>query len=262
MSPENTSTPLRVLVVDDEFPIAFSLARVLERAGYESETALNADQAMEVASSFRPDLLLTDYDMPGLNGFELGKSMKRLLPGCKVMLLSGRELRVTSRPYVDEGYKFPLLSKPMDPAMLLKALKEDDPAECTEPPRLKILHVDDVESHRYSVTRLLKHAGFEVCNASTGAEAIAQALDESPDLVLLDIHLPDMNGFEVCRRLKESPATAATTVVHLTATAVDPDSAKQSMQAGADGFMTEPFIPAELIARLRSFIQVRYLSQS
>ncbi len=261
MFPEKLPTALRVLVVDDEFPIAVSLARVLERAGYDPQTANNADQAMEVAARFRPDLLLTDYDMPGLNGLELGVKIKKMLPGCRVVLLSGHSLQVASGPYAEKGYTFPMLSKPLHPAALLGALKEDDLPPSTPSRRLKVLHVDDVETHRYSVTRLLQHAGFDVCDASTGAEAIEQVADQMPDLVLLDINLPDISGFEVCRRLKESPATAAMTIVHLTASSADAESAKHSVQVGADGFVTEPFVPAELIARLRSFMQLRYLSQ-
>ena len=261
MSPENVASALRVLVVDDEFPIAFSLARVLERAGYEARTAKNADQAMEVAAQFRPDLLLTDYDMPGQNGLELAVRIKKMLPGCRVVLLSGHSLQVVSGPYADKGYTFTLLSKPLHPSALLDALQEHDLPPSTRSRPLKVLHVDDVETHRYSVTRLLQHAGFEVCDAATGAEAIARAADQAPDLVLLDVNLPDMNGFEVCRRLKQSPATATMTVVHLTATSANPESAKQSAQVGADGFVTEPFVPGELIARLRSCMQLRYLSQ-
>jgi len=242
MSPENFSTRLRVLVVDDEFPIAFSLAHVLERAGYEAKTARNGDEALAVSAEFRPDVLLTDFSMPGLNGFELAVSIKKALPACRVVMLSGHELRVPSDPYAKRGYTFLM-------------------PQGSEERRLKVLHVDDIESHRYSVTRLLTHAGFDVCNAATGAEAIALAAEESPDLILLDVHLPDMNGFEVCRRLKESPETADVTVVHLTATAANSDSAEQSVQVGADGFLTEPFTPEELIARLRSFMQMRYLAQ-
>ena len=260
MSPENFSTRLRVLVVDDEFPIAFSLAHVLERAGYEAKTARNGDEALAVSAEFRPDVLLTDFSMPGLNGFELAVSIKKALPACRVVMLSGHELRVPSDPYAKRGYTFLMLSKPLHPEALLAALQQEMP-QGSEERRLKVLHVDDIESHRYSVTRLLTHAGFDVCNAATGAEAIALAAEESPDLILLDVHLPDMNGFEVCRRLKESPETADVTVVHLTATAANSDSAEQSVQVGADGFLTEPFTPEELIARLRSFMQVRYLAQ-
>ncbi len=260
MTLENDPTPLRVLVVDDEYPIAFSLAHVLERAGYEAKTARNGDEALVMAAEFRPDVLLTDFSMPGLNGFELAVATKRLLPGCRVVLLSGHQLQAPADPYAKKGYSFLMLSKPLHPESLLSALQAEMP-ENTEPRRLKVLHVDDTESHRYSVSRLLTHAGFEVCDASTGAEAIAKAADQSPDLILLDVNLPDMNGFEVCRRLKQNPETATMTIVHLTASSTNQESAEQSVQVGADGFLTEPFVPAELIARLRSFLQLRYLSE-
>ena len=65
-----------------------------------------------------------------------------------------------------------------------------------------VLHVDDHEAHRYPVSRLLRRAGFNVQEAACGAEALEQVL-KFPDLVLLDVHLPDIDGFEVCRRLRE-----------------------------------------------------------
>lgn len=250
---------LRVLVVDDEFPIAFSLSQVLQRAGYATQTATAGREALKLAASFMPDLLLTDYAMPGMDGLSLAVEVKKMLPACRIVLLSGHELAVPSTPYAKKGYKFALLSKPLHPESLLNVLQDQMPATSAQV-RPKILHVDDVEPHRYSLTRMLEHAGFEVITASNGSEAIALALHDSPDLVLLDIHLPDINGFEVCKRIKENPETSQLMIVHLTATAVDSESAAKSASAGADGFLTEPFIPAELVAKLRSYLQVRYMA--
>ena len=169
--------------------------------------------------------------------------------------------RISSRsaPYATRGYNFLLLTKPVPPDELLLRMRDEvKSAQLTEQ-HPTILHVDDVESHRYSVTRLLQHAGFDVTGAETGADAIAQAIDHPPDLVLLDINLPDMSGFDVCKQLKESPETARVTVVHLTASSGNPESAALSANVGAAEFLTQPFIPAELIARLRSILQAKYL---
>jgi DNA-binding response OmpR family regulator len=117
--------------------------------------------------------------------------------------------------------------------------------------------VDDVESHRYSVTRLLEHA---VSKSRPRIPAQTQ-LENPPDLVLLDINLPDMSGFEVCKQLKESPETTGVTVVHLTASPTSPEAAAHSAHVGADEFLTQPFTPSEVIARLRSLLQTKYLVQ-
>ena len=94
MGPEKKITPpsrLKVLVVDDEYSIAFSLGKILEHAGYETEWALNGEKAIEIAKRFRPDFLLTDFAMPGIDGLELAVEINKLLPACRVILLSGHE---------------------------------------------------------------------------------------------------------------------------------------------------------------------------
>src|SRR4051812_31489097 len=97
-----------------------------------------------------------------------------------------------------------------------------------------ILNVNDDEAGRYTVTRLLRQDGFEVVEASTGKEGIGLALERQPGLVILDIGLPDMSGYEVCRRLKRDSRTQAISVLHLTANALSTDNKVQSIEEGAD----------------------------
>ena len=81
-----------------------------------------------------------------------------------------------------------------------------------------ILNVDDNEPGRYATTRILSRAGFQVIEASTGKEALRLARSASPQLIVLDINLPDMNGIEVCRQIKTDPQTAMTMVLQVSAT--------------------------------------------
>jgi CheY-like chemotaxis protein len=71
-----------------------------------------------------------------------------------------------------------------------------------------ILHVDDNETNRYVITRILQNAGLTVVEAATGAEGLAEIGRHGPDLVILDVNLPDFNGFEICRQIKSNPETA------------------------------------------------------
>src|SRR5947209_8711715 len=86
------------------------------------------------------------------------------------------------------------------------------------PEKKTILHVDDNDANRYAVSRSLTKAGFDVTEATSGAQAL-EMVDKNPDLVILDIRLPDINGFEVCRRIKTNPQTKRIPVLHLSASA-------------------------------------------
>jgi signal transduction histidine kinase len=119
-----------------------------------------------------------------------------------------------------------------------------------------VLNVDDYSPGRYSRTRILRQAGFTVHEAATGEQALA-ALIHRPDLVLLDVNLPDINGFQVCKRIKENPDTAGTLVLHMSASSLLPTDQIAGLEGGADGYLTEPVEPAVLIATIKSLLRLR-----
>ncbi|KIG08035.1 multi-sensor hybrid histidine kinase [Burkholderia sp. MR1] len=120
-----------------------------------------------------------------------------------------------------------------------------------------ILNVDDNDGARYAKTRILSRAGFNVIEAGTGTAALERVRAESPDLVLLDVKLPDINGLEVCRQIKASPETASTLVLQTSAAAVHSLDRIRGLEGGADSYLTEPVEPAELIAHVRALLRVR-----
>ena len=119
-----------------------------------------------------------------------------------------------------------------------------------------ILNVDDNEPGRYATTRILNRAGFQVIEAGTGKEALRLARSASPQLVILDINLPDMNGIDVCRQLKTDPQTAATMVLQVSATNIGLLDRVRSLSAGADSFLIEPVEPEELEAVARALLRL------
>ncbi|AET92129.1 PAS/PAC sensor hybrid histidine kinase [Burkholderia sp. YI23] len=120
-----------------------------------------------------------------------------------------------------------------------------------------ILNVDDNDGARYAKTRILSRAGFNVIEAPTGTAALESVRAEAPDLVLLDVKLPDINGLEVCRQIKASPETAGTLVLQTSAAAVHSLDRIRGLEGGADSYLTEPVEPAELIAHVRALLRVR-----
>src|SRR5262245_24317662 len=124
-----------------------------------------------------------------------------------------------------------------------------------EPPA-RILHVNGHEETRSMVARRLELAGFSVIDAATGAEALRKARAENPDVMILDVKLPDMSGLEVCRLLKASLDTASICVLQTDATFVT-DEKVEGLESGADGYLTHPFEPAELIATVHALLRIR-----
>lgn len=119
-----------------------------------------------------------------------------------------------------------------------------------------ILNVDDNEPGRYATTRILNRAGFQVIEAGTGREALRLARSASPQLVVLDVNLPDMSGIDVCRQLKTDPATAGIMVLQVSATNIAVLDRVSSLSAGADSFLVEPMEPEELEAVARALLRL------
>ncbi len=120
-----------------------------------------------------------------------------------------------------------------------------------------ILNVDDNMPSLYAKSRVLRHAGFTVLEAQTGKDALQLAASAKPDLILLDVHLPDMSGYEVCRQIKSEISTAQLFVLHISASSLDARSRTHGLEGGADGYLTEPVAPEELIATIRAFLRLR-----
>ncbi len=126
----------------------------------------------------------------------------------------------------------------------------------TAPPR--ILVVDDTPVNLKLLADLLGAKGYGVVTASAGPEALEKVEKEHPDLVLLDVMMPGMSGYEVCRKIRENPATAMLPVVMVTA--LDPAQERvKGIEAGADDFLMKPINQQELLARVRSLLRIKAL---
>lgn len=128
------------------------------------------------------------------------------------------------------------------------------------PLRGKILVVDDTEPNIRLLRALLAGAGYEVVTASCGTEGIAAATRENPDLILLDIMMPDLTGFEVCQRLRAAPETRQTPIVFLTALHEMEDHMR-AVDVGGDDVLTKPINKLELLLRVKSLLRVRELME-
>ena len=120
----------------------------------------------------------------------------------------------------------------------------------------RVLVVDDTEGNRYAVTRLLRGAGMEVVEAENAAQAFACLSAVVPDLVVLDLNLPDVSGHDVLRAIKSSPETAAVPVMHVSASYITNADRAYGLEHGADAYLTHPLDPDVFVATARALLRV------
>ncbi len=119
--------------------------------------------------------------------------------------------------------------------------------------RKRILIVEDQEDNRRILRDRLTNAGYELIEAVTGEEGVTLAETEHPDLILMDIQLPGLDGYEAARRIKANPALRKIPILAVTSYALSGDDAK-AFEAGCEGYVTKPFSPRALMAKVREYL--------
>lgn len=117
----------------------------------------------------------------------------------------------------------------------------------------RILVIEDTEDNRRILRDLLTHAGFALTEAGDGERGVALALAEKPDLILMDMQLPIVDGYEAARRIKADPTMRATPIIAVTSYALAGDEEK-ARAAGCDAYVTKPFSPRQLLAKVKELL--------
>ena len=122
--------------------------------------------------------------------------------------------------------------------------------------RKRILVIEDQEDNRQIVRDLMAASGYELIEATTGEEGIAAAARERPDLILMVIQLPGIDGYEVTRRIKANPQLKSIPIIAVTSYALSGDD-KKAFAAGCDGYVTKPYSPRLLLAKIREYLPAK-----
>lgn len=198
---EGTQTPTTtsILIVDDEVNMRSTLGDILKDEGYEIATAENGEQAVEMCHERVYDVILMDVRMPGINGVEAFRQIRRLQAGAKVILMTAYSLDELKRTALDEG-AIAFLPKPLDIESVLKLISEVK--------NTAILVVEDEEHTAATLSNTLKKQGYRV--TVTGSPHAALELVEQIrfDIIFIDAKLPVMNGLELYLAIKEVTPTS------------------------------------------------------
>ena len=249
---------------------------ILEKEGWKVSEAENGRVALECMERERPSLILLDLMMPEMDGFEFAARVRRNAGwrSIPIVVLTAHDLSSEERRRLN-GYVETILQKAGDSReALLHQLRDllDDytaPRALTMPEARrkasdfylrrfskampKILLVEDNEMNRDMLSRRLQRKGYQVVLALDGQSGVEMAQTEAPDLVLMDMSLPVLDGWEATRRLKADAATRHIPVIALTAHAMSSDREK-ALEAGCDDYDTKPVELPRLLAKIEALL--------
>ncbi len=271
---EKFTAPDAVVLVVDDMPMNLAVFKsLLKRTAVQIDTASSGDDGLALAHDKKYDIIFLDHMMPEKDGIETLHELRAQEgnPNLQTptVCLTANAISGAREQYLSEGFD-DYLTKPVDAGrleeMLMRYLPEEklhepaekaapDPVELTETPTILIAD-DDTAICTLAASILGKSFRVESCNS--GAETPDRAAALKPDLILLDINLGDMSGFDVLRTLRGTSATSEIPVVFLTG-ASDEESEIKGFRGGAADFVRKPFVPEVLIQRARRIIALDHL---
>lgn len=234
----------KIMVVDDEPELLLTITEILEDAGYEVFGVDDGYKAIELASQEAFALVLMDIRLPGIHGVEAYRRIRSLCPGTPVIMMTGYAVESLVAQALEEG-AYTVLYKPLDISVLLKAMEEVLDAPC-------ILVVDDEPDARDSVRLIFEDLGYRVALAGNGNEAVTHAESKHYDVILMDIGMPGIDGFEACRQIVASDPSAK--IIIVTAHEIG-HCARQALMAGAFSLLSKPVEPENMVNLVDSLVR-------
>jgi CheY-like chemotaxis protein len=236
--------PALALVVDDDDKSAELLRLQLHSAGFRVVRAATAEAALELATRETPDLVTLDINLPGINGWEFLERFRQMPRFAKIPVVIVSVVADRSRGLALGANQ--VLQKPVIRQDLMRALLALGFASNGTQPQT-LLVIDDDPKTVQLLANYLTPAGFKLLSALGGQEGIEMALRALPELIVLDLMMPEVNGFDVVDSLKRDPATATIPIIILTAQSI---SAQERAQLGNDvqqvleksGFRQDQFV--------------------
>ncbi|OWK45317.1 response regulator [Fimbriiglobus ruber] len=259
-------TASHVLIIDDDPAALELLARTLAREGYQVEVAENGGAGLRAVRERPPAAITLDVDMPGMDGWAFLSSVKADPKLALIPVIMITTVDEKSRGFSEGAADY--LLKPVDRARLLTVLRKLTPApqgrapipdapEAVGPSPGRVLVVEDDVSNRSILVRMLRKEGWDVAEADTGRTALAAVAETAPDLILLDMGLPDLDGFGVLRELRADPRFARIPVVVVSAKDLTWDERTGLRSTVLKIFLKGAYSRSELLSDIRDCLSNR-----
>jgi CheY-like chemotaxis protein len=255
-----------ILVVDDDVPTLSLIKEAIEQAGYNPIAESHSAKVYHMIENMHLDLAIIDLDMPELNGYDLIKQIKSNPKFIKlpIIIYTGKENYKDDLKKID-GLFSDLLEKSSSNIedlsetinQMINSYDEPTPPEVVAAQKdgVKILLVEDYKHSQIIVTRLLKKNNFEtIVVVENGAEAVEQVKKQKFDLILMDMQMPIMNGFEATEKIRSMPEYKETPIIALTAFAMKGDREK-CLDAGATDYIPKPIDSQEFIQKVKYYTE-------
>ena len=220
-----------ILVVDDLRSIRLTLGGILEDKGHNVVTAENGYQAIEAVKKTHFDTIFMDIKMPGINGVQTFREVKRIDPKAAVVMMTAYSVEDLVREALEEG-AYAIVYKPFDIDKIIALIEE------LLHGKTLILVVDDQFGVRKVLKAILEGKGYRVATAKDGAEAIEMVKEKHYDIIFLDVKLPDINGVETFEQVKKIDPEAV--VIMMTGYCVE-DLVRRAISQGAYTCIYKPF---------------------
>lgn len=239
---------MNFLVVDDEAVHRLAVGEILRRAGHQVTEAADGLLATEFATTQKFDWVLMDIRMPRLDGIQATEALRQIDPTSKIVVISAFvDSAVRSR--LEQLGVHKILNKPILPESLIETVMGATGKD--RPPR--ILYIEDNPENLLLVRRILERKGYEILAAQSGLAGLELAAQSQPDLILLDINLPELDGYALASRLKNTEGLKDTPIIAVTANVMAGDK-ERSLVAGCDGYIEKPIDVAAFPEQVKAFL--------
>jgi len=250
----NGEKPL-VLIIEDNPQAGQLIQTYLDEAGYRTELARNGFEGLEKAKQLKPDVITLDMIMPIKDGWQVLKELKNhpLCAHIPIIIIS-----ITD----DKRLGFSLgaveyFVKPVSRNELLETIGKIASRPQLRKQHPKVLVIDDDKSAAELVSVILESEGFQVSTALSGKQGIELAMEQNPDLIILDLMMPEITGYTVAYELKQQPETRNTPIIILTSHDVDQES-KEQLQGFISSIMSKSrFTKRDLLREINTIEKMR-----